>query len=228
MQLTLLQLHGLGTNRKTIQVHQRTAIAHKYMEMRKAHNSVKLDVRSSEWDDTCCVTYAWDILIVTNSFLKLNVIISQKGLCYWIPLAKIALEGPVSQRYRWRLLSTNMSKFCRLAMPPVKKVDLSLLRSISVHVQCIAKKWVFIAAILSKLHASWQLVMQGYAIGLTTPGCGSWLLGVTFIQQIRCILQAEQHSLFGFMLLHLHGECICSLVSCKLVLELGMSWNTRW
>ena len=74
MQLTLM-IACFGTNCKTIQVHQLTAsqggaascscsIAHahmhayKYEEMRRAHNSVILDVRSSEWDDTCCVTYA--------------------------------------------------------------------------------------------------------------------------------------------------------------------------
>ena len=48
----------IGTNCKTIQVDYALLVAHKYEEMRKAHNSVKLDVRLSEWDDTCCVTYA--------------------------------------------------------------------------------------------------------------------------------------------------------------------------
>ena len=65
-------MHGLGTNRKTIQVHQCTASqggaascscsiahVHRYEEMRKAHNS---DVCSLEWDDTCCVTYMDEIL----------------------------------------------------------------------------------------------------------------------------------------------------------------------
>ena len=41
MQLTLLWLRGLGTNRKTIQVHNALQVAHKYEEMRKVHNSVK-------------------------------------------------------------------------------------------------------------------------------------------------------------------------------------------
>ena len=66
--------------------------------------------------------------------------------------------------------------------------------------------------------------IAGSRMGWNGNGCGSGLLGDN-IQQIRCILQTEQHSLFGFMLLHLHGKCICILVSCRLVLGL---WNTRW
>ena len=55
-------------------------------------------------------------------------------------------------------------------MPPLKKVELSLLWSISAcaHTLYCKKNYVFIAAILSELHAPWQPVMQGYVIGLTT------------------------------------------------------------
>ena len=53
---------GYYTNRKTIQVHNALLVAHKHEEMRKTHNSVKRDVPSSEWDDTCCVTYARNTL----------------------------------------------------------------------------------------------------------------------------------------------------------------------
>ena len=45
-------------------------VAHKYGEMRK--NSVKRDVRSSEWDDTCCVTYAWDTLDRNRKFSEIK------------------------------------------------------------------------------------------------------------------------------------------------------------
>ena len=54
-------------------------------------------------------------------------------------------------------------------MPPVEKVELSFVWSVqSVHIHCNAKSCVFIAAILSELHDPWQLVMQGYVIGLPT------------------------------------------------------------
>ena len=41
----------LGTNHKTIQVVRQST------QFSKVHNSVKLDVRLSEWDNTHCVTY---------------------------------------------------------------------------------------------------------------------------------------------------------------------------
>ena len=48
-------------------------------------------------------------------------------------------------------------------MPPVEKVELTFYGVYqSVHLHCNANNYVFIAAILSKLHAPWQLVMQGY------------------------------------------------------------------
>ena len=56
-------IHGLVTNRKTIQVHHTATqyaaqhSMHQSMWFSKVHNSVKLDVRLSEWDDTCYVTY---------------------------------------------------------------------------------------------------------------------------------------------------------------------------
>ena len=47
----------------------------------------------------------------------------------------------------------------------------------SVHVHCNAKNCVFIAAILSELHAPWQPVMQGYVTGLATLNLVKMLLG---------------------------------------------------
>ena len=59
-------------------------------------------------------------------------------------------------------------------------------------------------------------------MGGSGNGCGSWLLGVTFIQhKVHSPDRNNIRAIFGFMLLHLHGECICSLVSCRLILELG-------
>ena len=80
--------------------------AYKYEETRKAHNFVQLDMRSSEWGNTCCVTYAWDSLdrnrkIKHSKMLKLmhnlrcSSNFAKRAL---IPFAKIAIEGPVSQR----------------------------------------------------------------------------------------------------------------------------------
>ena len=71
MEVTLFQLYAwvltanpfnalqvrVGLLVAAAQLHMHTH-TYKYEEMRKAHNSVKVDVNSSEWDDTCCVTYA--------------------------------------------------------------------------------------------------------------------------------------------------------------------------
>ena len=41
-------------------------------EATKVHNSVKLDVRSSEWDDTRCVTCAWDTVDRNRKFSEVK------------------------------------------------------------------------------------------------------------------------------------------------------------
>ena len=38
----------------------------------KVYNSVKLDVRSSEWDDTCCMTCAWDTVDRNRKFSEIK------------------------------------------------------------------------------------------------------------------------------------------------------------
>ena len=51
----------LGTNSKNIQVNIQSlrGCIKAHGSQKCIHcNSVKLDMRSSEWDDTCCVTYA--------------------------------------------------------------------------------------------------------------------------------------------------------------------------
>ena len=73
MQLTLSHL---GTNRETIQVNMLHASkltgVHQSAWFSKVHNSVKLDVRSLEWDDTRCVTYAWGALDHNRKFSEIK------------------------------------------------------------------------------------------------------------------------------------------------------------
>ena len=66
----------LGTNSETIQVNMLCASkltrVHQSVWFSKVHNSVKLDVRSSEWDDTHCVTYASDTLDRNRKFSEIK------------------------------------------------------------------------------------------------------------------------------------------------------------
>ena len=88
-----------------------------------------------------------------------------KRCCYWIPLAKITLEGPKVGDFIGDFYQQTSQNF--VTLPCGKGRPIIFMEYIS-HVHCNAKNCVFIAAILSKLHAPWQLVMQGYVIGLTT------------------------------------------------------------
>ena len=66
MQLTLLWLHPWVLPAKpfkfTTRPHSTQRSMHQSARFSKVHNSVKLDVRSSEWDDSHCVTHAWGTL----------------------------------------------------------------------------------------------------------------------------------------------------------------------
>ena len=92
MQLTLLWLHPWILTAKPFKfttqpcsnVQQCAAMCsvHQSPWFSKVHNSVKLDMRSSEWDDTRCVTCAWDTVDRNRRFLKLNAPkCVQKGRC---------------------------------------------------------------------------------------------------------------------------------------------------
>ena len=67
----------LDTDRETIQVNMLQASkltrVHQSAWFSKVHiNSVKLDVRSLEWDDTCCVTCAWGTLDRNRKFSEIK------------------------------------------------------------------------------------------------------------------------------------------------------------
>ena len=147
---------------------------HQSARFSKVHNSVKLDVRSSEWDDTRCVTYPWDTLDRNRKFSEIKrskMLKLVHNLRCHSNFAKRALLDSYRQNspkikglfhegrwLHWRRLSTKKSKFCHLAMPPLEKVELSFLWSISVRAVCaytVMQKTAcsYIAAILSELHA---------------------------------------------------------------------------
>ena len=115
----------------------------------KVHNPVKLEVRSSEWDDTRCVTHAWDTLDRNRKFSeikhsKMLKLMHNLRCCSNFTKKALLLDSSrqnspkrpcftkVGRLLHWRVLSTNKSKFCRLAMPPLEKVELSFLWSVSV------------------------------------------------------------------------------------------------
>jgi len=144
MQLTLLWLHIWVL---TIQVNMLRASKlmhmHQSVWFSKVHNSVKLDVRSLEWDDTHCVTYAWGALDRNRKFSEIKrskMLKLMHNLQCHSNFAKRALyldsshqNSPkrpyftkVGRWLDWRLL-TNKSKICHLATPPLKKVELSFL-----------------------------------------------------------------------------------------------------
>ena len=154
MQLTLSHL---GTNRETIQVNMLHASkltgVHQSACFSKVHNSVKLDVRSLEWDDTRCATYAWGTLdhnrkfseIKCSKMLKLvhNLQCRSNFAERALLLDSSGQNSPISQSrwLHWRLLLINKSKICHLATPPLKKAELSFYGVYQpVHVHCKAKK----------------------------------------------------------------------------------------
>ena len=53
------------------------------------------------------------------------------------------------------------------------------------HAHCNAKNYVFIAAILSELHASWQTVMQDYVIGLLNLLAHEIPLALLYTQDLK-------------------------------------------
>jgi len=164
MQLTLLWLHPWVLTAKpfklTTQLRSTQHSVHQSVRFSKVHNSVKLDVRSSKGDDTRCdargtidrnrkfseIKRSKLLKLVHN--LQCIAVISQKGPCYWIPLAKIVLKVGDFIGDFYQQISQN---FFRLAMPPLKKVEVSFLWSISVCAR--TQNYVFVAAILSELHS---------------------------------------------------------------------------
>jgi len=76
MQLTLLWLHAWVLTTKpfkfTTQPCSTQCTKHQSTWFWKVHNPVKLDVCSSEWDDTCCETYPWDTVDHNRKFSEIK------------------------------------------------------------------------------------------------------------------------------------------------------------
>ena len=64
--LPMIAWLGYVLTTKPFELTNTRLVVHKYEEVWKAHNSVKHDVCSSEWDNTCCVTYTWDTLVMNT------------------------------------------------------------------------------------------------------------------------------------------------------------------
>ena len=133
-------------------------VAYKYEEMRKTQSCVHWNRKFSEIKCSKMLKLMHNLWCRSN-FAKRAVLLD----------SKIALEDFHKCRWlHWRLLSTNKSEFCRFASCGKGRAIIFIEYISHVHVHCNAKNCVFIAAILSELHAPWQMVMQGYVMGLTT------------------------------------------------------------
>ena len=110
----------------------------------KVHNCEKLYVRSSEWDDTRCVTYAGDTLDHNRKFSEIK---RSKMFKLVRNFAKRSLlldssrqnspKRPCFMKVGDFTLETFINQLCCLAMPPLEKVELLFLWSISVCVRTL-------------------------------------------------------------------------------------------
>ena len=167
MQLTLLWLHQWVLTAKPFKF--TTAAQHAVcINFSKVRNSVKLDVCSSEWDDTRCVTYAWDALDHNRKFseikrfkmLKLvHNLQCRSNFTKRVLLLDSSRQNSPKRRCftkigdYWRLLSTNqnfVASPCLLG----KGRAIIFMKHISLCTYTVMQKnRMFIAAILSELHA---------------------------------------------------------------------------
>ena len=115
---------------------------HQSVQFSKVHNSVKLDVRSSEWDNTRCVTYTWDTLDRNRKFSEIKrskmLQLVDNLRCRSNFAKRAMLLDSSHQNSPKRPCFTKVgdfigefyqhiakSKFCCLVMPPLEKVELS-------------------------------------------------------------------------------------------------------